>query len=148
MVITQQEADYLMNLEKRFEKNDTIVLGDTNLKYQHPLISIDGRERFYADIWSKGLIVRKRYTLQERGRSVIVLVRLDIGGSPHTNPDGEMVPCPHMHIYREGFHDKWAFPVNGSDFTFRNLDDIVFTFEDFARFCNITNLPEIQRSLV
>ncbi len=75
-----------------------------------------------------------------------MLVRVDIGGALHTNPDGEEILCPHIHLYREGFDDKWAFPL--ADYPFQEPEDIVITFEDFARFCNIIELPSIQRSLV
>ena len=85
-----------------------------------------------------------KYRVQERARTVYVLVRVDIGGAPHTNPDGEVVLCPHIHLYKEGFDDKWAYPLN--DFPFTNTDDIVITLQEFASFCNILDLPNIQRS--
>jgi hypothetical protein len=141
--LTQAEADYLMAMEKRFESDDPLILGDTPLSYVRPLISLDRRERFLLDIW-RGRLNLKKYRLQERARSVIVLVRVDAGGAPHTNPDGEIIPCPHIHLYREGFDDKWAYPL--ANYHFRTSEDIVITLEDFARFCNITGLPPIQRS--
>jgi hypothetical protein len=134
-----------MELEKRFESNERLVLGDTPLDYRRSLISLDGRERFFLDIWRGSLNVQK-YRFQERARSVYILVRVDIGGSPHTNPDGRTVPCPHIHIYREGFDDKWAFPLTEYDFS--NPNDIIVTLEDFAHFCRIIELPTVQRSLV
>jgi len=142
--IAQSEADYLMQLEKFFESDDPIELGVISLKCCHPLISIDGRERFLLDIWRGGISLKK-YRLQERARSVIILVRLDISGAPHINPDGKTITCPHIHIYREGFDDKWAFPLE--DFPFGDLKDIVTTFYDFTKFCNISNTPVVQRRL-
>jgi hypothetical protein len=50
-------------------------------------------------------------TFQNRARAVIILYRLDIDGAPHRNPDDQEVPCPHLHVYREGFGDKWATPA-------------------------------------
>ena len=35
-------------------------------------------------------------------------MRLDLDGPPHRNPDEAEIPCPHLHIYSEGFGDKWA----------------------------------------
>lgn len=145
MEITQTEAEYLMKLVKQFETKDTIVLGNTYLKKIHPLISMDGREKFSLDIWHSSFILNK-YRFQERARSVIILARVDIGGALHTNPDGVKVLCPHIHLYREGYGDKWAYPLE--DYKFQNSNDIVTTFIDFARFCNIVDLPKIQRSLV
>ena len=93
MEITQTEADYLMKLVKQFETQDTIVLGNTYLKKFHPLISIDGREKFSLDVWHSSIVLNK-YRFQERARSVIILARVDIGGALHTNPDGVKVLCP------------------------------------------------------
>lgn len=76
---------------------------------------------------------------------VVVLVRLDLGGAPHRNPDDEEVPVPHLHVYREGYGDKWAVPVPVS--AFRDLSDIMIALDDFLRFCNITLPPRIERGL-
>ncbi|HEY7442131.1 MAG TPA: hypothetical protein VH701_06920 [Vicinamibacterales bacterium] len=27
-------------------------------------------------------------------------------GAPHRNPDDEEIPCPHLHLYREGYGDS------------------------------------------
>ena len=75
----------------------------------------------------------------------MVLVRIDLGGPPHRNPDGEEVGTPHIHVYREGYGDKWAFPVPGD--RFRELADVWTTLEDFLRYCNVTRPPDISRGL-
>ena len=122
-----------------------LVLGDIPLGFSRPLISLDGREHFVLDVW-RGTLNLKKYKLQERARVVIPLVRVDVGGAPHTNPDDTVVPCPHIHLYREGYDDKWAFPL--SEHLFRHPNDVVITFEDFAQFCKILRLPQIQTSMV
>ncbi len=68
----------------------------------HELIGDDKRERFLLDLW-RGTIRLSKVKFQERGRKIIVLVRLDIDGSPHTNHDGAKLNGTHLHIYREGF---------------------------------------------
>ena len=75
----------------------------------------------------------------------MVLVRLDLGGPPHRNPDGEEIGTPHIHVYREGYGDKWAFPVLGN--RFRALADAWTTLEDFFRYCNVTRPPLVRREL-
>ncbi len=108
------------------------------------LVSSDGRERFHLDLFRARIDLRKG-TFQNRGRGVTILARLDFGGQPHRNPDGEEVGSPHLHLYREGFGDKWAFPVP-SDY-FSNLDDPWQTLDDFMQFCNITKPPFVVRGL-
>jgi hypothetical protein len=68
-----------------------------------------------------------------------------LGGAPHRNPDDEEIGVPHLHLYREGFGDKWAVPLPAD--RFRNPTDVWVTFEDFLRFCNITQPPHVERGL-
>ena len=109
-----------------------------------PLQSVDRREQFLLDL-SRGRIDLLKVKLQNRGRQVVVLVRLDLGGAPHRNPDGEEIPVPHLHIYREEFGDKWAVTVPTDRFTATN--DVWRTLEEYLRFCNVTHPPHIERGL-
>ena len=90
---------------------------------------------------NRGRIRISKCTYQNRYRKDIILLRLDIDGPEHTNPDGEILGSPHLHIYREGYHDKWAFPLP-SDFS----DDMeLFTkFFEFLVWCNIDNVDELS----
>lgn len=75
----------------------------------------------------------------------MILARLDFGGAPHRNPDGEEIGSPHLHLYREGYGDKWAFPV--PDHHFANPNDPWLALQDFMRFCNIVEPPVIRQGL-
>jgi hypothetical protein len=108
----------------------------------HP--TSDRREQFFLDI-SRGRIDLLRGKYQNRARQVVVLVRLDFGGRPHRNPDDQELPCPHLHVYREGYGDKWATPIPIDQFS--RMSDLYGTLEDFMRFCNITKPPHINRGL-
>jgi len=142
--LTQTEADVLIAMEKhRADEQD----------YDYPglggsicvaLISPDKRESFLLDV-SRGRIDLLKGTYQNRARQIVVLVRLDFGGAPHRNPDGVEVPSPHLHVYREGYGDKWAEPVPMNEFP--NMADLWLTLEDFMRYCNITEPPNIRRGL-
>lgn len=109
-----------------------------------PLESPDKRESFFLDIW-RGRINLAKGKYQTRSRQVIVLVRLDFGGPPHRNPDGEEVGGSHFHLYREGYGDKWAYPVPPVHFP--RLADLSGTLDDFMKYCNVTKLPHIDRGL-
>lgn len=110
-----------------------------------PLLSVDRRERFILDL-RRSRIDYAKGTYQNRGRQVVVLVRLDFGGRPHRNPDGNRVESPHLHLYREGYGAKWAFPVPGD--RFRDVGDPRQTLEDFMDYCNIVDPPYIRWSQV
>lgn len=143
--LTQAEAEALMALEKR--RVDTTEWNYPNFgeRVTVPLVSIDGREAFLLDL-RRARINLTKGTYQNRGRQVVVLARLDFGGPPHRNPDGEEIGSPHLHLYREGFGDKWAFHLRPNRY-FPHLDDPWQTLEDFMRFCNVVQPPIIQRGL-
>jgi hypothetical protein len=142
--LTQAEADALIALEKQRETDDVWEYPKLGGQINIPLTSADKRERFFLDI-SRGNINLLKGTYQNRARSVVVLVRLDFGGSLHRNPDDTEIPCPHLHIYREGYGDKWAIPAPANHFP--NIDDLSKTLDDFMRYCNIVMPPLIQRGL-
>ena len=62
-----------------------------------------------------------------------------------SDPDGREIPCPHLHIYREGYGDKWAIPAPVDRYP--NAEDLLETFEAFMRHCNITEPPRLQGGL-
>ena len=147
--LTQLEADALIAIEKQHEVNDAAndnspALPDLGGKLCVPLLCVNKREKFSLDI-TRGRIDLKKETRQLRGRQAIVLLRLDVGGSPHRNPDDTEISCPHLHIYREGFHHKWAIPIPSG--VFQNIDDSWQTLHDFAKYANITSLPTFERGL-
>ncbi len=142
--LTQAEADLLIAMEKHRLNNDRweypVVGGSISI----PLISSNKRESFILDV-SRGKIDLLKGTYQNRSRQVIILVRLDFGGRPHRNPDGQEVTSPHLHLYREGYGDKWAAPVPSE--IFPDISDLWRLLEDFMRFCNITEPPSMQKGL-
>ena len=108
--LLQSEAAALIALAKIKVNDDLYDYPGTGGSLIVPLTSQDKREEFLLDIY-RGRIDLLKGTYQNRARQVIVLVRVDFGGAPHRNPDGTEVPCPHLHLYREGFGDKWAQPL-------------------------------------
>lgn len=142
--LTQIEANALIALPKVKVDDKTHDYPGTGGSLIVPLTSQDKRESFLLDVWRGGIELRKgKY--QTRGHQIIVLVRLDFGGPPHRNPDGVDISCPHLHVYREGFGDKWAIPVPADRFP--NLADLWQTLHDFMRYCTVVDPPNIQRGL-
>lgn len=142
--ITQAEADALIAMEKHRADEltrDFPMLGGC---LSIPLLSADKRESFTLDV-RRGRIDLLKGTYQNRGRQVVVLVRLDVGGQPHRNPDEQEVPAPHLHIYREGYGDKWATPLPSG--AFADVTDLFQTMREFMDYCNITQQPIIDRGL-
>jgi hypothetical protein len=142
--LTQEEANVLIVMEKHRANEDHSDFLMRGQSLTLPLQSTDKREQFLLDL-SRGRIDLVKVKMQNRGRQVVVLVRLDLGGAPHRNPDDEEIGVAHLHIYREGLGDKWAVPLPRE--AFRNPAEVWITFEDFLRFCNITQPPHVERGL-
>lgn len=142
--LTQAEADALIAMAKHRVDNVESDYPDLGGGISVPLVSADRREQFVLDL-RRGRIDLGRGTYQNRGRQVVVLVRLDFGGAPHRNPDGEEIASPHLHLYREGYGDKWAVPVPGD--RFEDVRDPWRTLNDFMRYCNVVEPPVIRRGL-
>lgn len=106
--LTTEQAELLLALPKFYRGDEkTFDLPTRGKSLRIPLESEDAQERFSLDI-STGRIELKRFKVQTRARKTVILRRLDLYGRPHVNPDGEEIPCPHLHKYREGFGDRWA----------------------------------------
>lgn len=144
MNITQAEADALIALPKIRTSDEPWNYPSLGGLISVPLVSPDKRENFLLDI-RKGRIDLSKGSYQNRSRQVIVLVRIDFGGSVHRNPDGAEVSCPHLHLYREGYGDKWAMSLP-NDF-FPDVMDVMNLLDAFMRYCNIVEPPIIQRGL-
>jgi hypothetical protein len=139
--LSQDEADGLISMPKQRVTNEIVYLPGRGVSKNLLLESEDHQERFSLDIY-RGRIDLSKLRYQNRGREVVVLLRLDLLGPIHTNPDGVELPCPHLHIYRQGYRDKWAFPIPSN---FTNIKDAWQTLQEFMHYCNIIRPPEIQR---
>jgi hypothetical protein len=132
-MLTQTEADALIAVRKLFVTPTTVSL-PPGADDTYELMSQDKQERFLLDLW-RGTIRLSKLKFQTRARKIIVLVRLDIDGAPHTNPDGVRLAGTHIHLYREGYDDKWAYPLDSTQF--RDTANIATTLDDFCQYCNI-----------
>jgi len=142
--ISQTEADFLLAMEKHRADEETWRLPDLGGGIVVPLTSPDGTEAFHLDV-TRGRIKLAKRTLQSRGRTTLILARLDFGGPPHRNPDEAEIGSSHLHLYREGYGDKWAVPVPADRFS--SLEDSWQTLMDFLNYCNVTRPPHFERGL-
>jgi len=157
-MLSQSEADRLIAMTKKRTDNQIYTFPSPNKILTITIVSIDEKESFLIDINRKGTIRLTRCSYQERYQKTIILVRLDIDGPPHTNPEvkniplpylapynGKTIKCPHLHLYVEGYMDKWAIPASPEKFPQTN--DVYLTLYDFFRYCKIIEPPNIQRGL-
>ena len=81
-------------------------------------------------------------TIQLRVRTSVVLVRLDYSGPRHKNPDSNWVSGTHLHVYREGFADRWADPPLREHF--RDTNSVATMLTDFLTYCRIQIAPSTE----
>jgi hypothetical protein len=144
MDLTQEEADMLIAMEKHRQNDQPSDYPMMGGSVSVPLTSPDKREVFQLDI-TRGNIDLSKVSYQNRARKVVPLVRMDLAGPIHTNPDGVDVLCPHIHVYRDGYGMKWAKPLPAEAFS--DPSDLWRTLEEFYVFCNITRPPFINRGI-
>lgn len=142
--IDQAEADALLALEKVAADSKSYTVLSPGARTSIPLLSADKRERFHMDT-SRSALLLSKVKLQSRARTAVVLARLDLDGAPHQNPDGQIVQCPHLHLYREGYADKWAEAPPPEHFA--HLHDLWETLQDFMAFTNVSEPPSIVRGI-
>lgn len=141
--LTQHEANTLLALEKHFLGSDRFEFPALGGALRIPLHSADRREEFSLDI-TRGRILLEKNTFQARARKAVILARLDLAGPPHRDPDGEEIDCPHLHLYREGYGDKWAEPLPTALTGMTNAIEFMDAFMDY---CRIVAKPIIERGL-
>ncbi|AEJ02651.1 MAG: hypothetical protein Q8L92_07660 [Rubrivivax sp.] len=139
---SQADAEALLRMEKISASIQPFYFPGLGGRLEIPLSSRDQRESFSLDINQKRISLKTGF--QTRGRQVIVLARLDFA-SPHRNPDGVEVGIPHLHLYREGYGDKWAYDI--PDGMLSNPDDVWQVLQDFMLYCHIMEKPNIIRGL-
>jgi hypothetical protein len=152
--LSQSEADALLHMLKEFRESAPIRFAvQTPMDDEHVLLSQDHREEFILTI-ERGNRKRARLKYQTRGRKIVVLARLDLDGPHHRNPSNapyrpnERLPCPHLHLYQQGFDDRVAFiPSDVPDFNLRDPANGLACLEDFLAFCKVINRPPIQTEI-
>jgi hypothetical protein len=156
--INQLDADFFFEMDKIPGEEKEYQFPNSGGKLIIPFTSTDKRENFLFDIF-RGSIRITKITYQNRVRKAFVLRRLDLDGPSHINPQTETVPMPflepyngreiltpHMHIYVEGYGEKWAIPAN--DILQTNDKDIFEMMEQFFAYCNVKQLPMITKTLL
>ncbi|MBI1906178.1 MAG: hypothetical protein HYS20_08075 [Rhodocyclales bacterium] len=140
--LSQSDADNLLRMAKVPASLDAFRFPDFGGRIEVPLMSPDERERFSLDINRKRIALTTGY--QTRARQVIVLARLDFA-APHRNPDGTEVGVPHLHLYREGYGDKWAVEIPAG--LLSRPEDSWQVLHDFMKYCGVVEQPNIVRGL-
>lgn len=140
-ILSQDEADQMIAIAKHFV-DSTIMWPSHGKKGIFPIVSDDDQFHFLFDVHNIGKIELSALTLQQRYAKVTILARIDLGNKKHMNPDGTKVHGNHIHIYREGYNDSWAYDITQvpDKYAINGLfmnNGHMNIFDDFCQICHI-----------
>ena len=142
-MLSQEEANSLIEYLKEIKDlSGTFPFPRPGEHKKIDLISSDGKYSFIVDVNRKGYInFLKKCTYQGRYQKDVTLLRLDIDGPENTNPDGCILPRTQLHIYREGFGDRFAIAVPPE---IKNTDDLIETLIEFLEYFSVSNTNKLE----
>lgn len=146
MSLSQKEFEHLVGLKKKFQDNAAIELGPHPIEWSRDLVSVESKDAFILD-YRRASIELKKYTLNKRYRTSIVLLRYDSVGR-HTNPPGtdeNKFDGPHVHLFQEGYDDKCAFPT--SALGLGPNPTIPEVLNKLLDYCNVIERPQFADAL-
>ena len=145
MELTQALAEKYRNSPKRLKNVDKLNLSAEFKIMGEELISDEFGDIFKLDL-GKNKIELKVLNCNTRANDCFVLARLDVNDREHKNPDGTKVGETHLHIYKEGFNDRFAY--DPKEHGFSNFDNVSALILQFADFCKINrNCFKIQEAV-
>lgn len=141
-MLSDEEFNELLEEKKVFIEKDNIIINVNNDKIVRNIKSVNDNNEFILNI-RRGKIELSKMNFQTREKETnTIMLRLDLAsGGRHFNPDGKLVLCPHIHIYKDGYGDKWAYELD--DKLFSNIESKTQVLQDFLKMFNVEEIPLI-----
>ncbi len=132
--LTQAEYNTLMQLIKEFKEDDELNLND---RWNREVLAPETGDMFVLDFY-RGRIEFKKFSINKRYKKTVILIRFCSHGF-HTNPDGTQLKGPHLHLYKEGYDDKFAVDIKQIGAT--ESSSMTEIMEKFLEYCKINKIP-------
>lgn len=144
MPLTQEEVEALIAMEKHRADDTLYKFPGPGGEIRIPIVSANRREEFVLDIRRHKIEIVRGGKYQTRARVASPIARLCFA-RPHRNPDDTEISGTHLHVYRDGYELKWAYPPDSS--LFPNPEDRNQLFMDFMAYVNVSRVPFIEPDL-
>jgi len=144
--LTQDEADTLKAIEKYLLDPHSVRMPTPQTTNIYQLkYTMEGRAMQNMKVSAyRGKKNPSKVSYRLMYDDYFILIRIDTkDNTPHRNPDGTVISPlqPHIHIYREGYHDKFAYPLpNG----FSDANNIMGLFLEFLSYSTILNTDKVK----
>ncbi len=142
--MTCEDAQRLIHILKNIIETDYYMIPMPGEQNSIDLASVfSGSDRFKVLFNRCNTIRSNKYTLLLRYGKDHGLLRIDVNGPPHTNPDGTIVECPHIHVqtHEKGHWDAWAYDL---PVVFGNTDEMTKTLKQFLEYCSVNNISSME----
>jgi hypothetical protein len=134
MELTQTLAEKYLNSPKRLKNKNSLTLNAEFKINGEELISDEYGDIFKLDL-RKNKIELQVMNCNTRANECFVLARLCVNDREHKNPDGTKIGETHLHIYKEGYNDRFAY--DPKKYGFSNFDNVPALLIQFVEFCKI-----------
>jgi hypothetical protein len=138
--LSERELEEIIELVKILKSKDNINFPEKGGVLEIPATDAETKHlEFKFNVHRKSK--RDTYGTYQFFKGNTALVRIDLDGQTHTNPDGHKLNEPHIHIYSEGYALKWAYPLG--DHIPTNTYDLAQVLADFLEYTHVINRPPI-----
>lgn len=141
------EIEELIYEIKEFSKKiQTINLQCKNgYKFKEELNSNDGKNTYNLYLSYGKINIEKISINTVHKQSNKVIVRLDLGNQRHINPDGTIITSDHIHIYKDGYDEKFAYTLDSNEFKslFPDRKDRTALLKAYLEFIKVMSIPKI-----
>lgn len=149
----QELIDEFISCLKRINHKSKVIVLPNRGEYKKLDVS-SSKYSFFVDVNLKGRLGNITLMLRNVNHQDKPLLRLDIAGPAHKNPNGdfegagEIIPCPHMHIAHPMYGTSIAYPITHEKvklyLTKSDLHDLVLILRKFLEFINTGNIGNFE----
>lgn len=139
--MTEELAEHLIKMLKKVVDNKDVIipqLGDKTYVNIEPSKEVDCSDKFLIQIFKSKRDLEKCSFSAMYLPTKEQLLRIDVGGAPHTNPDGTKISGNHMHIFVDGNEVRYAM-----EFDTKNKNLVQIAIEFLKKFNVIDPLPNV-----
>ncbi|HDB1039403.1 TPA: hypothetical protein O6E57_002707 [Staphylococcus aureus] len=127
--------------ETRIDVNELKTIVASRINERQEIISFKLGIKYLLTI-KRGNIEKDRFSISIIFKDTYhTLVRIDINGGTHDNPDGTIAPKSHIHIYNDKYDkkDRFAYEINLKDFP-----DIYNLYNVYMSFLEYNNIKDLE----